>query len=310
MTPEKLEYIKAEGLSSTLLGNFADDPIFATRKSEPQTYFQDGKAYERIFEDTVKGTDIFAEKFFICPDMKIPDSFINVYYSDKPITSHFVFTKKGELNKKNEALHDVLFECLMDQMYFSGGKKRYPIPISDYNIMKLGVERALNTTIELFPGEEYLVKDLLDERCKFQVPLYWEYAGIKKKALLDILAFFERNGYTYTLAIDLKYIQNLGAMNMFFRNTKSKYTIQSTHYTEALIFQEQFEHLKKYPQMPFLISTKSDPYFTQAFMINEQSLEYCGDDYYQLCIDCDNWLKAGKPVSGIKKTKHVRIWRN
>ncbi len=306
---EMIEYFSAPGLNSTLLGAFANDPLYAVQKSAPKSYFESGKAFERTFEDRIMKTNRFGERFFICEDIKIPDSFIDVYKSKEPLESHFKYTKKGEFNKTKASTHEVIFQCLLDRDHFSG-IKRYPIPLSEYQSMELCVDRLLNMSIELFEGEEFLLRDLIDENTLFQYPAYWISGGIKKKALYDMVVFFERHGRGWCLPIDLKYMANLKSMNSFFRNTKDKYTLQSMHYAEGLEYIEELEGFIKYPQMPFCVATRQDPYFVQPFIMDEQSIEYAYDDYYAVCSECEKWIQDGKKTTGIKKTKHQKIWRN
>jgi len=304
---EMLEYFSHPGLNSTLLGKFADDPLVAVAKTSPKTYFEAGKAMERVFQDRLTGSKLFPEKFFICEDIKIPESFIDVYKSSDPLTSHFTYTKKGEFSKTKESLHDVIFQCLTDELYF-GGVKRYPITLSDYLSMQISIDRLLSMEIELFDNEFYKLSELINDRTLWQHPVYWQSNGIKKKALYDMVVFFERKGEAWICPLDLKYVVSLSGMHQSFKNTRSRYILQGFHYFEGLDYVEEFEEFNKYPQMIFIVATKTDPFFVAPFMVSDYSLEDCYSEYTKLAHECDQWIKNGKPVSGIKKTIKKRIW--
>lgn len=309
MTPEILEYIKAPGLNSSLLGAFADDPIVANSPGEPKTFYQQGKAFERLLQDKATGSDLFGEKFFICEDIKIPESFAEVFKSSKPLTDQFTFTQKGEFHKGKQSLHDVIFRCLTDELYFSG-KRRYPVPISEYSQMELAIGRMLKMEIGLFANEFYVLGDLIDGNTLWQFPIYWVANGLKKKALCDIIVLFERRGQGWVLPLDIKFMQSLSSMNMFFRRTNDKYSLQSMHYSEAVNYVEEFEEFYKYPQMPFIVAQKSEPFYVQPFLMDDSSVEYAYSDYCITCERCQKWIDDGRPATGIKPTKRVKIWSN
>ena len=73
---------------------------------------------------------------------------------------------------------------------------------------------------------------------------------------------------------------------------------------------EEFEEFRKYPQMPFIVAQKSDPFYVQPFMVDDSSLEYAYDDYLRICKECQEWIDGGRKATGIKPTKRVKIWRN
>lgn len=307
---ELIKYFKHPGLNSSLLGAFAEDPLVAIQKSKSKSYFEEGKAFERLFQDKITGSSRFSERFYVCEDIKIPESYIDVFKSSKPLTEFFVFTQKGEFNKQKDSLHEVLYQSLLDELYFSNGVRRYPIPLSDYKAMELSIDRLMNMPIELFNGVEFILKDLIDGNTLFQYPIYWKSGEIEKKALFDMITFFEYDGHGWVLPLDLKFMANLSGMYQMFRRTKDKYCIQSAHYSEGLWFVEEFEGLRIYEQMPFIVATKTDPYYVQPFMMQPDSIDYVLEDYRQLCYDCKKWLDEGKPTTGIKKTAKVKIWRS
>lgn len=306
---QMIEYFRHPGLNSTLLGKFAEDPIVANAKGEAKSYFESGKAFERLFEDRVMGSNRFGERFFICGDIKIPDKFIDVYKT-KNFDGGFTFTKNGEFHKGKSAMHEVVLQCLIHQEFFKEGKK-YPIPLEDYKAMQLSIDRMMKMDIELFEGELYNLESLLkDNQCLFQYPVFWVSGGLQKKALYDIIVLFQRGSTGYVCALDLKYMALLNNMDMFFRNTKSKYSIQSAHYAEGLNHVEEFEEFCKVDQMPFVVAQKNPPHYVQAFMMDEDSIDYVKSDYAKLCFDCDQWVQNGRKETGIKPTKRKRIWRN
>jgi hypothetical protein len=311
MDDKLLEYIKAPGLNSSLLGSFADDPLVANAPGQAKSYFEEGKAWERMVQDKATGSNLFDERFFIGDDTPIPEKLAPCIKSKEPLWSFIELTKKNELHKGKENLHCWISQCLNDLFERGTDKRvRYPVSKSVHEQMTKQVDRFLSMEIDLFGGDPIKLSDMIDDRTLWQYPVMWTSGGLKKKALYDMIVFVDYKGGTDVIPLDIKYMESLSRMTMFFRNTKSRYVIQGTHYAEGLNYVEEFEEFGKYPQMPFLVAQKSDPYYVQPIMIEDESLEYCFSEYSKLCYDCQKWIDNGRPATGIKPTKRVRIWRS
>lgn len=307
---DKTEYISHEGINATSLGNFIDDPYFVGVKKEPKTYFEDGKAFERIFQDIVTGSKLFEERFFIGDDTPIPDNLAEIIKSDKPIYDYIELTKKGELNKTKENLHHWIGLVIDANPDWKNKIVKFPINESHHNQMVDSANRLLDSDVSLFDDFKPKLRDLLDDKTLFQYPIYWESLGIKKKALYDIICFFVYNDHEIVLPLDIKYMANEYSFTSFFRNTKSKYVIQSMHYTEGIWFHDPFWKYEKFNQMPFLVAEKIEPFFVGCHLMDDDSVEYCFGCYQDYVDKYVSWVNKSKPVTRVKQTKRHRIWKS
>ena len=285
------EYRKHPAQNYSLLARFNESQDHALLAVENKSYFEEGKAFERLLCDTIKGTDLFGEKF--CVDDTIsgdmPDVILSAFEAHEDLSNMYVYTKAGDLNKTHKRRH-----AWLDSFIKNPGK--LPIPRYTYNEMRARVLNVLKVEILGLPMSEIL-KD-----AKFQVPILWkDDLGIEKKALIDFLAVVDIFGDVTEIPIDLKSTANL----MKFRSDlKYRCWIQDRHYSEGIkrLYKNPFQ------QMVFLASDKTAPFIAQPFYIDGESLPYATEKYKELSLNCSKWVKEGRPKKGWKPAQYVKIF--
>jgi hypothetical protein len=297
-----MDYWKKKALNSTLLADYIDSPDIAKLERKPMTYFEDGKIFETLFEDLIKDTANFQEKYFVAAcEHNLPDKFGEIWEQAKGQDMfdaqdahiwepYYVWNKpdkKGnqKLSGNHKALHAWLDLC-------NENPGLYPVPAQKIADMNIGIDNLLKAEIDIPYVYAGSFAELLKHEHEFQKAIYWECNGIPKKALLDIVV----NVNGLWLGIDLKYMADLGR---FYKMFGSKYQWQSVHYYEGLIT----EYENSFPSLLFAVATKSLPFLARTFYADPEEWTIINDIYTDKCHECWEWVEKGKPGKGFKPTQ-------
>ena len=294
--PEK-EYRSWEAINYSSLADFNESQDHALLEKPARSYFEEGKAFELLVEDVVKGTTKFAERFFIADAPgAMPDDLAGWIEQGEDLRHRYHFNQDGEKNKRYKRLHAWLDECRK-----TPGK------------MPMGTDQMarLNTMVDNFlkmqpltdKGSTASLSEILP-LAFFQVPLVWYVqtrpgrTRMRKKALIDCMVITDTTIYAFDIktAADIK---------RFLWMLKDKYWIQQAHYTEGLraIFPE------KTIRWRFLVSPKTKPYVAQPFYAELRGMADYGEEvYFHLCERYRDWLDAGRPPRGWKEAEAVNIY--
>lgn len=272
------QYRAHPAINYSLLADFKEAPDVALMQKESKSYFEEGKAFERLLEDIITGSDHFNERFYSSKvEGKMPDE-LPSWIKEGTTAEQYVFKQDGTPNNTYKTRHAYLTECT-----------EYPgrIPISESLYMQLQkmVSNALGAEFMGLSMAEILVD------AEFQVPIIWTKDGIEKKALVDCVATLEIHGIVQKVIIDLKSTANLASFrSMAF----SRYWVQDIHYLEGAL--AEFGDI--YPFMVFLAAAKKEPFLAQAITFKEERREAWTLQYNQLCRDLTDWKKEGCPARG------------
>lgn len=297
MQTEEQKYRQADGLNYSLLADFSDSPDRALMPREPKGYFEMGDIFETVFQDEIQGTNLFAETYFVAELRgSIPDKICK--WLDDPeceidpfvfLSSNFKYNKDGVTRSGTQKnVHAWLDACIE----FPGKR-----PVSQTMMAEIKAMVANMLKMEIMGAP---LVDIL-QNAQFQIPLFWEQDGIKKKSLADIIAQVTINGQPTMICFDLKTAVDLPKFRRMFQ---SRYYLQDLHYVS--IAKDNYENV--YPNMIFLVASKSEPFIAQAFEMESKSREYCQDKYDQLCDDFVVWDRAGRPPVGWKPLETVKIY--
>lgn len=292
------EYRQAEGLNYSALGAFNQSQDHALMTVEPKSFFEFGNAFEMCLQDHAKGTSLFTDNFFVCDAPgTMPEKLAGIIQSGEDLTTHYVYTKKGDRNDRHKKLHTWLDCC-------SENPGKMPMSDFEFHVLTKMVQNLLKTEVEYIDGVDdqneplissFQVEDLM-KAADFQAPIFWEKDGIKKKALFDMVINTGMNTYIF----DIKSSANMpGFMKMF----RSKYWIQDIHYSEGA--QHVFNDTKP---MRFLTAFKEDPYLGQSFVCNHESRGIALLEYDKLCDQYNEWELNGKPTKGWKKQRSIKLY--
>lgn len=286
---EYAAYREAEGISSSTLAAFIDAPDVALMEREPKGYFEEGRAFERLLQDYITGSDLFASRFFVANcGGAMPDELISWIECGENLATKYVYNKDGvTLNGTKKTLHGFLDCCIKNP-------GRVPITGEQYEMLDRMVNNLLDCRLSLYSTDRGLTMRELLIDAKFQVPVYWEAQGLKKKALLDVLTAVQVDGENYLLPVDLK---STAALGKFRSDYFSRYWVQDCHYTEGV------ESLgKSYRSMPFAVAAKCKPFLAQCFRVRDDRQEDFYDRYRAACRRFAEWESAGRPSCGWKET--------
>ena len=289
--PEK-DYRKLPALNYSSLADFNISQDHALLEKTGKSYFEFGNAFELLVEDRAKGSNKFAERFFLADapgDM--PDELAGWIENEEDLFTKYKYKKDGTLNDKSKRLHEWLGECI-----------DYP------GMMPIGIDQVemLRKMVDNFflmkPLEDIGVEETLEEIlpvAQFQVPVIWNVGKMRKKALIDCMVETDTAVYVFDIktSADLKRFQWM---------TKDRYWIQEIHYSSGLgrIFKGKDIHWR------FIVSSKAEPWISQTFCIDGTSADMAWARYADLCEDYQAWLDDGKPRKGWKELETVKIWFN
>lgn len=309
------DYRKAEGLSSSLLSDFAEAPDIALMPKEDKIFFDEGKAFEMLVMDFVRGTNEFESNFFVVhTDQKPPTDFLDILNA-RNFEDYYVYNKNGSLSKAHTNLHFYLDAC-------KANPGLRPIRASQYcmldqmthNFFKMEVEimRYNESQILKVPMETILVG------AKFQVAQFWEtdagetdsisdeleLSTISKKALFDIIVPISIGQENWLFHFDIKTTADLKRFPWMYRD---KYWIQDLHYTEGLrsLAEDKYPDHSIHHCMNFLVSSKQMPYLSQTFGAPPENRNKMEANYQKICQQCYDWDKAGRPPKGWRERDDV-----
>lgn len=288
---EEKEYRSDPALNYSLLAAFHESPDHALMKVEPKSYFEFGKAFELLIRDITQGTELFSERFFVCdasgemPDNKKPDKDLsNCIDKGMDLNELFNLKNNGERSDTSKRLHQWLDCCLEHP-----GK----MPKSEDEMQKLNTMADNFLKMKVF---NHTMSELLPEAI-WNVGIFWEKDGIKKKALVDCMIVTEQ----YIYPFDIKTTANFAQFHRMFR---SKYWIQNTHYQEGV--SRVYDEICR--SMRCLAASKEEPYLSRPVPIHRDSRESAEFEYKQICIDCHDWIQSNRPAKGFLEEKGIKLY--
>jgi hypothetical protein len=289
------EYRKYPGLNFSSLASFYNkgtySPDHALMSIDFKSYFEFGKMFEALLQDTATGTKTFDERFFQSTvDGNMPDKMIQWIDEKHDLTSYYVYTKKGDLSGTYKTRHAFLDEALENP-----GK--IPVSTGDWEMLHTLTDRMMNMKYS-----DALVGDLL-ANAEFQVPIAWESSidGLRKKALLDCIVQIGDEFYPFD-------IKTTAAFKQFGYMLSDKYWVQEIHYTEGV--NEVFGTCMT---MPFLVASKEAPYLCQPWECDYGDIDkktIAHEEYHNLCQAYIDWLSDGRnPIGWLPLTKKPIFFR-
>ena len=289
---EYTAYREAEGISSSILAAFIDAPDVALMDREPKGYFEEGRAFERLLQDYMTGSSLFADRFFVADcSGSMPDDLIAWIESGEDLAQKYGYNKDGiTLNGTKKTLHGFLDECIKNP-----GK--VPITADQHSMLDRMVNNLLDCRLSLYSNDEGLtIRDLLID-AQYQVPVYWEFMGMKKKALFDVVTSVQIDGENHLLPIDLK---TTAALGKFRGDYFSRYWVQDCHYSEGIKSLGQSYH-----SMPFAVASKCKPFLAQCFRVRDDRQDDYMARYNDACLRFAEWTANGRPACGWKTTTEL-----
>jgi len=267
------EYRADPAFNYSLLAAFNDSQDHALMKIPPKTVFEQGKAFERLLQDRIQGTDYFHERYFDCDvEGDMPKDMPLWFENGDDLTKKYVYKDNGDRHGTYKTRHAYLDVCLKNP-----GK--LPVGIKDRKMFGQMINNMLNC--ELFGTT---VKEILTE-AEWQVPIFWETNGIKKKALKDCQIKTPQKKIT----LDIK---TAATIAQFLQMARKKYWIQDIHYTE--------DDGENAIPLVFLVAPKDEPWLAQPWMQDKESRQIAKIEYEALCDRFAKWDEAGRPAQGWK----------
>jgi len=278
------EYRAADGLNYSLLADFKESQDHALKEREPKSYFEFGTAFELLVQDYATGTNHFKERFFLTTARgEMPSNIAEWVETGIDLSDKYNLNKDGSRSKTSKRLHAWLDDCVENPGL---------MPMSQDEFAKISIMLENFWKMEVYGHN---LRDLLAV-ADFQVPIFWEMHGIKKKGLLDVLILTDDKTYPF----DIKTTANIPQFVTMYRK---KYSIQDLHYTEGV----QVVLGESEPMM-FLASSKEDPFLAQPFGMDSESRGWAIEKYHELCHNCNDWIQAGKPAKGWKSFESIKIY--
>lgn len=292
------EYRKHKALSSTQLASYWHDGIYspdhALMKFEYKSYFEYGKMFETLLQDTVKGTNDFLERFFISNVQgNRPNDLIKWIESGEDLTKRIVYNKDGKTRSGSKrTVHAFIDECIENPGLI-------PVSVEEYKMLMMHVDRMCEMPYLTVKCGDLLAKG------EWQVGIKWqgEYDGLEKKALLDVVTQLDG----LTIRIDIK--TSADERNFGYR-LKDHYWIQDAHYSEGA---DQCFDPAPHDQMGilFLVAFKQDPFICQPWSVVHESIDQrllMLNEYRELCESYSEWEKKGKPPRGWLPMKRQKVY--
>jgi len=274
------EYREDKGINFSKLAAFWHEGLYspdhALMTVEHKSYFEYGKAFESLLQDTLKGTTEFADQFFVTGVQgNVPDQLVGWIQNGVDLKTKIKYNKPKkdgtvERSGQHKTLHAFIDECLENP-----GK--IPLSVEQAEMLNMHVERMCDMQ---FMGQK--AGDIL-RKGEWQVGNKWtdDYDGLEKKALLDVLVDL---GGLY-MPIDLKTTANFNKFKWMLRD---RYIFQDLHYVEGI------EHLfGPSMKMIFFVASKEPPHLCTAwasdFGFEDQLREKPLNEYRELCARYAMW---------------------
>jgi len=284
MVTEK-EYRAAPGLNYSNLSRFNQSQDHCLMPFEHKSYFEFGKMFETLLQDSCTGTTTFTDRFFTCDvDGSLPDDLIFLIDSGSDLTLEYKYTKAGDRSKTFKKRHAFL-DAAIDN------PTKIPVSKTDNEMLKAMIENMMNMIYLDMPVSELLSK------AEWQVPIFWEdNEWIKKKCLVDCLV--EIDGVNHP--IDIK---TCAGFNRFYGNLSHGYWIQDLHYTEGV------KTLGKPTKpMAFLVSSKETPHLSKPITIDWVDYKLAINKYHGICSRHVKWESCGKPARGFLSLERRKVY--
>lgn len=280
-TMSEQQYRKEKGINYSALSQFAQSQDHALLPFKHKSYFEIGKMFETILQDACKGTEGFAEKYFLCEvSGKMPDDLISLIDSGAMLEEEIKYNKDGVTRSKTHKTRHAYIDACLDNE-----KGLYPVPEWMNDMLLKLVDHMLK--MELMGATVF---DILS-KAEWQVPIFWENKGIYKKALYDCVLAIEGETYLF----DIKTAANQFQFNQM---AQKKYWVQKFHYSEGA--EAEWGNVKCFT---FLNAYKEAPYLCEPVKLEGDF----GFEYDELCRNYVNWLKDGRPEKGYLPERKVYL---
>jgi hypothetical protein len=256
--------------------------------------FARGHAFEAVVMDFATGKRTFFEDFYISEiENEPPDDVAKCVKYGNELDDLIVLTAKGERNKTYSKRHAYIDEC-----------KKFPglMPVcqTDYSSMRELAKSICDLDFpEWHPLGRYKIGDYL-AGCQWQTEHCWADNGIEKKALADCL--YTQHGAGFPA--DIKWTSSFSQFKSAFQ---AHHWIQAVHYERGISASLGV----KCSPMLFLVGcvgAKNEPNLAQVWSVDKKQRDDLIREYDRLCMEYDDWEKAGKPKSGKLKERVQRIW--
>ena len=289
--PEK-DYRQLPAQNYSSLADFNESQDHALMVKPGKSYFEEGTAFELLIEDRAKGTEKFAERFFLADAPgAMPEELAGWIERKEDLSTKYRLKKDGGRNKQSERLHAWLDACALEPGMMPMGKDQ---------VEMLG--KMVENFMAMKPLEDIGVEETLEQIlpiAHFQVPIIWYVGKMRKKALVDCMVITDTAVYVFD-------IKSAATIEQFFKMLRKKYWVQEVHYTSGLG--------RLYPGKDiywrFLVSSKAEPWLSQPFCLDKTSTDMAWGRYSNLCEDYQNWLDDGKPPKGWKGLETVKVYFN
>jgi hypothetical protein len=285
------QYRDDPAINYSLLSAFNDNPDKAGEYIPDNNFFEFGKAIELRLVDRLFNKNSMFNRFFIS-SVTVHKDIPELIKNKSDLGNEYIYKGDGSLNNKHKNKHKCIDECIQYQGMM-------PLSQFDYMIIEKSIDSLLKLKVDL-PGCEPTTLSEVLPRCKFQVPLFWEKDGIKKKALLDILLEYG----DFVIPFDLKSAASFLKFKEFLKN---KYWIQREQYTEGC--QECFVDKEVVP-MSFLVCSKSE---SDSYYAGQFDIKSWDDEHNKICYDSlvdrfVEWDKNGRNKLGYKEREAVKTF--
>lgn len=289
--PEK-EYRKLPAQNYSSLADFNESQDHALIVKPGKSYFEEGTAFELLIEDRAKGSNKFAERFFLADapgDM--PDDLAGWIDNKEDLRMKYRLKNDGERNNQSKRLHAWLDECQ---------KHLGKMPMGTDQVEMLG--KMVNNFMAMKPLEDIGVEETLEQIlpiAHFQVPIVWYVGKMRKKALIDCMVVTDTAVYVG----DIKTAANI---KKFFQMARERYWLQEVHYTSGLgrLYPGKDIHWR------FLIAPKAEPWVAEPSCMDKTSTDMAWGRYSALCEDYQEWLDDGRPPKGWKSLETFKVYFN
>ncbi len=278
MTEE--EYRAAEGVNYSALAQFNQSPDHALMPFKPKSYFEIGKMFETMLQDTCKGTDVFSNKYFRCNQTApMPENLIHLIETKADLKNEYEYKKGGGRNNIYKTKHAYLDECLENP-------GAMPVSRTVYDMLITMMENMLKMEVM-----DVTVYDVLSN-AQWQVPIFWEKDGIKKKALFDNVLKLDNINYLFDIKTSANEYE-------FSRMSQNKYWIQRDHYTEGALHEFGGEvHC-----FTFLVAYKEAPFLCEPVNLEGDRLF----EYDELCTNYVEWVAEGRQPKGYLPERKIYL---
>lgn len=279
MTEE--EYRKYPAMNFSSLASFYNKGVYspdhALMEFKFKSYFEYGKMFETMLQDSIQGTDEFGERFYFTElENKMPDDLIGWIDNGKDLNEFYVYTKQNKLSGTYKGRHAYLDEALKNP-----GK--IPVSKKEAELLKRHVSNMLKMRYQGVKVEHLLAN------AQWQVPLIWRDEDGEKKALVDCLVVLDDK----VILIDIK---TAASFQKFSYMLRDHYMIQDIHYTHGVN-----ETMGYCEQMVFFVASKEAPFLCQPWTVDYGDVDgrvAALEEYNELCEAYSKWVQAGKPPMG------------